>query len=153
MAARYGRREELCGYRDELKALGYTVTARWLNGSHQIGPNNEPLGERGEAIVEGTEGDAGQLSPEAGELRAKFAQEDIDDILDSNTIVCFTEPPRTTSSRGGRHVEYGIALGINKDAGCDVLRIIVIGYRENVFCWLPGVMFYKDWESFKKTIA
>ena len=36
LAARYSRREELCGYRADLQRLGIEVPARWLNGSHQL---------------------------------------------------------------------------------------------------------------------
>ena len=50
-----------------------------------------------------------------------------------------TEPPREpSSSRGGRHVEFGIALARSK-------RLIVVGHRENVFHWLHMVEFYSEW--------
>ncbi len=32
LAARYGRIEELRGYAEELRAMGYVVEARWLDG-------------------------------------------------------------------------------------------------------------------------
>jgi hypothetical protein len=31
LAARFGRRFELRGYRDDLRAIGHTVTSRWLD--------------------------------------------------------------------------------------------------------------------------
>ena len=40
LAARYSRREELCGYRSELEAIGHTVTSRWLNGKPQREPEH-----------------------------------------------------------------------------------------------------------------
>lgn len=55
LAARYSRREELCGYRSELEARGHRVQARWLNGEHQLSNEGTPIGENGEALVEGTE--------------------------------------------------------------------------------------------------
>lgn len=54
----------------------------------------------------------------------------------------FTEPPRSNASRGGRHVECGIGLATGA-------RIIVVGYRENIFHWLPRVEFCESWEAAK----
>lgn len=135
LAARYSRRLELCDYRAQLAAYGITVNARWLNGSHQLDNAGTPIGDRGEHLVE--HGD------EAGAalLRGKFAIDDRDDVLAADMLIAFTEAPRTSNSRGGRHVELGIALG----AG---IPITVIGPRENVFCWLPEVGHYEDWPKF-----
>jgi hypothetical protein len=36
LAARYSRREELCRYADDLRAIGHTITSRWLDGNHQV---------------------------------------------------------------------------------------------------------------------
>ncbi|HZZ79637.1 MAG TPA: hypothetical protein VFE62_14045 [Gemmataceae bacterium] len=54
LAARYSRRVELCGYREQLRAMGHTVDAVWLNGEHQISDTGEPIGEHGESLVEGS---------------------------------------------------------------------------------------------------
>lgn len=140
LAARYSRRLELCGYRDVLTGLGIDVPARWLNGSHQIDDVGNPIGEGGEALVEHvrTEG----LSPQAAApLREKFALDDFEDVLAADILIAFTEVPRTSNSRGGRHVELGIALG----AG---IPVVVIGPRENVFCHLPQVQHFETWEAF-----
>lgn len=131
LAARYTRRLELCGYREQLTGLGHKVTSRWLNGSHQIDSEGRPLGDTGELLFE-----AG--APEIDHFRWKFAQDDLEDILASETLIAFTEEPRSGHSRGGRHVELGIALGTGK-------RIIVAGPRENVFCWLPQIEHYDTW--------
>lgn len=132
LAARYSRRAELCGYRDTLTAMGHIVTSRWLNGDHQISDNGQPIGETGEALIEG---DDGSTSPKAIALRERFAQEDIKDVKDADILIAFTEPPRSNASRGGRHVELGIALGLG-------IKVWVIGHRENIFCWLPEVSFF-----------
>jgi hypothetical protein len=42
------------------------------------------------------------------------------------------------SSRGGRHVEFGYALGIRK-------RVILVGPRQHVFHCLPEVEHYPSW--------
>lgn len=86
LAARYSRRLELCGYRDLLAALGHEVTSRWLNGEHQISDHGVPIGEQGEALVEG---DAGGNSPEAAAMRARFAHEDFRDVLTSELLIAF----------------------------------------------------------------
>lgn len=120
LASRYSRREELVQYRADLERLGHAVTSRWLNGEHQID-------DRG-------------LSVEAKrEERTRFASEDFDDVTASDLVISFTEVPRsTTNSRGGRHVEHGIALGRG-------LSVWIVGPRENVFHCLPCVRVFESW--------
>lgn len=130
LAARYSRREELCEYREWLLNMGHDVRARWLDGEHQISDTGSPIGNGGEALVE-----AG--GEDAAILRAKFAQDDFEDTVGADVVINFTEPPRSKANRGGRHVECGIALALSK-------RVIVVGYRENIFHWLPQVEFYAD---------
>lgn len=135
LASRYSRREELCQYRKVLQALGHEVTSRWLDGAHQISDSGTPIGDDGEALVEG-DGD----SPECAAMRARFAREDVEDVRKSDCVISFTEPPRSNSNRGGRHVEFGLAYALGK-------RLIVVGYRENVFHWISSVMFFKTFEE------
>ena len=147
LAARYSRRLELCGYRDQLTALGHQVPARWLDGAHQIADDGMPLGDAGEQL-------SGSGHPDADHLRAEFARDDLEDVLAADMLIAFTEPPRSggSASRGGRHVELGIAIGALRC--CESLsglhenrRIAVAGPRENLFCWLPEVEHYPDWPS------
>lgn len=120
-ASRYSRHLQLQGFRSDVETLGHTITSRWINGDHQID-------------------DAG-LSDQAKEHeRIRFAQEDHDDLCDADWVISFTEPPRSSNSRGGRHVEFGIALALCK-------RVIVVGYRENVFHCLPKVEFFATWKD------
>ena len=137
LAARYSRRLELCGYREQLQRAGHIVTSRWLNGAHQITDVGMPIGPSGESLVEG---DSGCDSPEAARLRTSFAVEDVVDVFHAGVLIAFTEPPRSGPTRGGRHVELGMAIASGK-------RVIVVGHRENIFCWLPGVEFYPDWSA------
>ena len=120
LAARYSRREELCGYARILEAAGHEITSRWLDGGHQIPPDQE------EAVVR-AEGE-------------RFAREDIEDVRRAECVIAFTEQPREGTSRGGRHVELGLALAWEK-------RLRIVGPRENVFCWLPEVMVYPTFED------
>lgn len=135
LAARYTRRSELCKYRKQLQELGHNVQARWLDGKHQINDLGSPIGDLGEQLIEG-----GHDSLEACALRSKFALEDFEDCTSADTIINFTEPPRSNNSRGGRHVECGMGLAVFK-------RTIVVGHRENLFHWLPCVEFYPSWEE------
>ena len=140
LAARYSRREELCHYRDELRKMGHDVQARWLDGEHQIDNAGTPIGEDGEAIVEGTLRSGERLSQteqsaRAEALRQRFAKDDYEDVQAADVVISFTEAPRSSANRGGRHVEYGIALAMGK-------RVMVVGHRENIFHWLPTVEFY-----------
>ena len=125
LAARYSRREELLRYAADLEARGHTITSRWLAGNHQID-------------------DAG-LSVEAARAeRERFATEDWADLCAADACISFTEAPRSSNSRGGRHVEYGAALALG-------LWCVVVGPRENVFHCLPFVTQYDTWADFLAT--
>lgn len=118
LASRYSRREELCGYREQLRAAGHDVDVRWLSGNHTI-----------DSVADG---DSGSARADTVAKRQQFAVEDLQDIRNSDLLIAFTEPERTGPTRGGRHVELGYALGDGKP-------VIICGPRENIFCWLPGV--------------
>ena len=135
LAARYGRREELCAYKADLESRGHRVPARWLLGDHQVhGLEAAQAVERGGAVP----------APEA----RLFAEDDMADLLASDVVVSFTEPPRTSASRGGRHVEFGIALGLRR-AGGQMRHLFVVGPLENVFHALPEVDgVFSTWAEF-----
>lgn len=139
LAGRYSRRLELNEYRDQLRALGFLVQARWLDGGHQLDNAGVPIGENGEALVE-----SGQ-SERAAALRAQFAADDWDDATSAEIQINFTEAPRSSANRGGRHVELGIALSRGQ-------RVIVVGHRENIFHWLPEIEFHPTWEEAKASL-
>lgn len=135
LAARYSRRLELCGYREILRGMDHRVQATWLDGKHQIDEGGKPIGDDGESLIEGDE-----PTNCAAMLRAKFAGEDFADVLACDLLIAFTETPRSGHSRGGRHVELGIALGYGKE-------VIIVGPRENIFCWLPQVRHFETFEE------
>jgi hypothetical protein len=58
----------------------------------------------------------------------------------ADIIILFSEKSGI-SHRGGRHVEFGLAIGLKK-------RLIVIGPRENIFHCLPQVELFDSWEDF-----
>lgn len=114
LSARYARMSELAVYRDELADHGIGCTSTWLTGS-------------------------------TFENSTANAVQDIDDVYAADAFVAFAEEPvefsdKPYASRGGRHVEFGVAF----ETG---LPIIVVGPRENVFHLLPGVMQVDTWED------
>jgi nucleoside 2-deoxyribosyltransferase len=125
LAARYSRNPEMRVVEKALVALGHAVTSRWIRGTHKL-----PEG-------------AGAAA--AAALRAAWAAEDLEDLEAADVVVAFTEEPRaerpgTPVSRGGRHVEFGYALGRK-------MPVVVVGWRENVFHCLPQVCFCPTWEE------
>lgn len=138
LAASYSRREELASYAADVESRGMVVTSRWL-----LGPNHRKLG------------DAGTLSEHAEWLverdfdstvgrrvGALCAQQDVEDVLAADALVLFTG-----GGRGGRHVEFGVALGAGK-------RLFVVGAgRENVFHTLPNVVGAASWREVLDELA
>src|SRR6266849_6726995 len=134
LAGRYGRREELCGYRAELVAAGIEVTANWLDGPAQRHIDGTVLTPTEEQLVE-----IGADTPETVAISGKCAWQDVDDVLNATTLVAFTEHPASLNrGRGGRHVEYGMAIA----AG---IEVIVCGWREHIFHSLPQVIHFATW--------
>jgi len=109
LAAKYARRDELRGYIPQLNEAGIEVTSRWLQET---------------AALDGNMGDHSEL------FYMETAVVDIDDIDSADFVIFFSEDPLVGVPRGGRHVEFGYAVGTNKS-------IAVIGPKENVFHYLP----------------
>lgn len=120
LAARYSQYKYLQKIAHILSLKGHDITSRWIMGGHEISKEG---------------------STEAHFLeRRKFAEDDLHDLQNSDCCISFTEEPRSSLSRGGRHVEFGIALALGK-------RNIVIGPAENVFHCLPQVEIFDSIES------
>ena len=124
LAARYGRRKELQGYAKQLRACGLTVNARWLQGEHQVGGEDQ------------------EPPPLSAPMSMQpFALQDREDVFNSDAVISFTEAPRQEgASRGGRHVEFGLAEAWGK-------LLLVVGPRENVFHTLPSVVQFWNWSD------
>lgn len=114
LAARYSRNADMREVAAHLRARGEEVTSRWINGSHELGEHP------------------------TDEARERLALEDLEDLQAADVVLAFSEEPRTMSnSRGGRHVEFGLAIGLGKP-------VFVVGPKENVFHYLPAVRHFRN---------
>lgn len=125
LAARYGRRLELLEYARQLETCGIEVSSRWIHV-------------------------AAQSEEEAFRHRAPLmrAVDDIEDVATAAVLVLFSERQGEAvpgAERGGRHVEFGVALAYG-------LRCLVVGPRENVFHHLPEVEVFAAWEEAKHVL-
>lgn len=117
LAARYSRRRELLAYANDLRFVGWTVTSRWLDGTHE----------------------ASDVAPTAAQ-QAEWAKVDLSDIDEADVMVCFTEGPgeQPGRARGGRHVEFGYAFA-------NRMEIHIVGPVENIFYGLPWLVVHETW--------
>lgn len=130
LAARFGRRAELNIYAQQLRERGYEITSRWLTQHQAIDLHSK---------------DAKYSDRE----RLMFALHDTEDVIRANRLIAFTEDPygdpTVGGRRGGRHVELGMSIISGK-------HTYVVGYRENVFCHLPQVMFFETFNQLLETL-
>lgn len=127
LAARYSRHPEMRGVRDVLTAIGHTVTSRWIDmhgGKYPTSFTPEILNDD---------------PAYCGEL----GQHDVEDVTRADTCISFTSGG---GGKGGRHVEFGLALGLGK-------RVIVVGPREHIFHTLPQVEHFHDWPHLVMALA
>lgn len=122
LASRYSRRDELREYRTLLENAGIKVTSRWLD-------ETEPLD--------------GRLVNRDSRFWKFHAEIDIEDVKRADMLVFFAESPDTATPRGGRHVEFGLALALGK-----AIYVISEHSPENIFHYLEGVTYYKTFDDF-----
>ena len=127
LAARYSRRSEIQKYKNDLEDKGFIVTSTWLN---------EAITEEEKDIVNKSEEAHDSIPIDARIL----AETDVNDVIRADTLILFSETPVSKYARGGRHVEFGIALASDK-------KIIVVGPRENIFHTLENVEHFYDWDD------
>lgn len=102
LAAMYSLMASMRYYHSRLFSAGHEPTSRWVNGD------------------------------EEGRSRAEAAVMDLIDIERADVLILFTNQKGTMFKSGGRFVELGYAIGIDK-------RVIVVGDYENVFIHLPEI--------------
>ena len=122
LAGRYERREELNSYASDLVERGHTVSASWLTRK-ETKDFDEFDSIRSVAFYQ------------------PVAARDLSDIRHSDVIVTFSERPGgEQKSRGGRHVELGVALALQKP-------VVMVGDGEHIFHTLPEVARFPAWDS------
>lgn len=90
LCASFTRILELRRYRDELHAMGHTVTSSWLDEDPDANEKRMTIS-----------------------TRTRLAMKDLEEIDAADALICFTED-EGGPSRGGRHVEYGYAWAKGK---------------------------------------
>lgn len=103
LCARYGRKQELLGYAAEANRAGCHVVSRWLYA------------------------DEATDCTDPAELH-RWATRDRDEVWQADALVFFAEPDPFVlgCGRGGRNVEWGIAVAYRK-------QLVLIGAPENCF--------------------
>jgi hypothetical protein len=109
IAGRYNLLNELKLESQKYIDAGHSITSRWLD--------NQEEGKSWDAV----------------------ADMDIQDVHSADACVLYTEPYGTPVSGGGRHVEFGYALGAGK-------IVVVVGPHENIFHWHPSVVVFPKTE-------
>jgi hypothetical protein len=108
------------GVRDVLHGLGHEVTSRWID-------------QHGGALLESIVAEKLNEDPDGC---AHYAAVNLEDLEAADTVISFTSPGG--GGKGGRHIEFGVALGLGK-------HVVIVGPRENVFHTLRSIEYYPDW--------
>ena len=129
IAAPYSLKDLVSARAAELRELGIIVTSSWLKEPHKPTTQME------------------ELTPEQ---HRKYAVQDVDDVDEADILVFHTDPTKTII-RAGRHVEFGIAIGIGLSRK---MPIFVVGTEhENIFHYLPQAFHFATWEDCKRALA
>lgn len=127
LAARYSRNAEMREFRGRLEIEGHEVTSRWID-------------QHGGDVLESFVAQKLNSDPEHC---AHYAKVDLDDLTAADWVVSFTSS--NGGGKGGRHIEFGVALALGK-------RLFLVGPRENVFHTLPQVEHFPGWPEFLAAI-
>lgn len=118
LAGRWSNRENIQQKANQLKRMGFFITSRWHSD-----PNHLVFRDA--------------TSPEEIAWNDTLAHHDMEDLYSAEAIVYFAEH----GSRGGSHVEFGMAIAWGKD-------LILVGPRSHVFTFFCQVICYETWEDF-----
>ncbi len=70
---------------------------------------------------------------------------DLGDVDRADAIVLYTEAYGTPVPGGGRHVEFGYAMGKGK-------KLFIVGPMENIFHWHPDITVFPNTKSLVRYI-
>lgn len=79
------------------------------------------------------------------ELSHNYAQQDLDDVARADVLVALNLGGWEEKGTGGRHVELGYALALNK-------KIILVGARSNIFHHLSHIKVLDGHEDLAKQV-
>lgn len=114
LAAPFEQRESMLCLKDLLVSYGIVVTSTWLTPA------------------DGNENNMATMGSKFHECRMR-AVKDMEDIRQADYFILYKPKElHRVPTTGGHHVELGFCLGIGKP-------IIILGARENVFNYLPGI--------------
>jgi hypothetical protein len=119
LAAQYHQKEEIKKYAEDLRKAGIHVTSSWLDEPHT--PTT-------------------QMAELSDAFHSKYALQDVMDIEAADRLVFFSIPDTQLFRRGGRHVEFGIAVALR-------MPILVVGPKENIFHYLDNVKHVATWDE------
>jgi nucleoside 2-deoxyribosyltransferase len=122
LSSRTGRRDELLVAAADCEASGLVVASTWLHA--------EPV------------------DPEDPAAAAAAAERDLRDLRTAEIFIGFTEPMASASrGRGGRHLELGVAVALNK-------QILLVGPEyEHIFHRIGDIALYPDWPTAREALV
>lgn len=130
LAAPYSMKETIKTHAAELRERGIRVTSSWLE---------EPY----PSTI--------KLSEVKAEENRSYAFQDIDDVLAASIMVFYNDPTKSIV-RGGRHVEFGMALAFGRTGRS--FPIFVVGEEhENIFHYLPQVYHFATWDAVRMRLC
>jgi hypothetical protein len=124
VAASALRQDDARWMRNVLQSAGHVVTSRWIDVKNVGYVKFCERDADGNWI--GTTSEVEQFLAEGIRL-TRSAQEDMQDVLSADAVVCITGDAYT---KGGRHSEVGLAIGASK-------KVVIYGPREQVFHFHP----------------
>ena len=127
LAAPYSMKDTIAERAKDLADFGILCTSTWVTEPH------DPKIQMSE------------LTPE---YHQKYAIQDVQDVQRSDIFVFHIDPSKTIV-RGGRHVEFGIFIGLHANYDGSLREpIFVVGEdHENIFHYLPNVRHFANWEA------
>jgi hypothetical protein len=125
IAAPYSLKDTVKQEADDLLKYNITCTSSWVREPHK--PTT-------------------QMQDLAHETHQMYAIQDVEDVLSADVLVFHTDPTKTIV-RGGRHVEFGMAVMMNRLMNRTVPIYTVGMDEENIFHHLPQVVHFKTWED------
>jgi hypothetical protein len=128
IAASYPRKAEAKTLALILAGHGHTIVSTWTEMDE--GYNNDGIRER-------------ESTYQYHKRLQAAAIRDVKQVKECDVIISFTDGENQLT-RGGRHSEFGIAVGLNK-------KLICIGPKEHVLHYLPNINEFADLDSFLHT--